>query len=40
MAPTKGPLKKKNLTHQKWNLKGGAEDHIIYNFHCFYMSKI
>jgi len=31
---------KKNLTRQKWNLKGGVEVYIIYNFYCFYISKI
>jgi len=31
---------KKNLTRQKWNLKGGVEVHVIFNFYCFYMSLI
>jgi len=31
---------KKNLTCQKWNLKVGVEVYVIYNFYCFYMSKI
>jgi len=39
LAPGESPLKK-NLTRQKWKLKGGVEIHVIYNFYCFYISKI
>jgi len=39
MTPDKGLLKK-NLTRHKWNLKGGLKVHVIYNFYCFFMSKI
>jgi len=31
---------KKNLTCQKWNLKGGVELHVIYNFYCFYIKNL
>jgi len=30
----------KKLMRQEWNLKGGVEVHVIFNFYCFYMSKI
>jgi len=40
VTPSEGSLKKKKkLTRQKWNLKG-VEVYVIYNFYCFYMSKI
>jgi len=39
MTPSKVPLQK-NLTRQKWNLKIGVEVHVIYNFYCFYTSKV
>jgi len=40
MTPNEGRLKKKKLTRQKWNLKGIVKVHVIYNFYCFYMSKV
>jgi len=29
-----------HFKHMLWNFMSGVEVHIIYNFYCFYMSKI